>query len=188
MNRHRRKKLQMAASWLCCIKVVHIYYIRTADLRTGPQVLSVTSQASWSSPSCWLCCAIFRNLGKSQLILSVLIPLSTCSLHQITVYQVNNHILFRIMSSMWSLNILHVELKSREKSCEFKFCKDSYHQKLNRKEEKSKKNTYLLKALANSRKIRLEQERYEKSSKIWKKLQNDKEKTQLHCHSLRTLV
>ena len=64
---------------------------------------------------------------------------------------------------MWSLNKLHVELKSREKSCEFKFCKDSYHQKLNRKEEKSKQNTYLLKALANSRKIRLEQERYQKN-------------------------
>ena len=166
MNRYRRKKLQIVPVDCAALK----WYIRT-----GPQVLSVTSQASWSSPSCWLCCAIFRNLGKSQL--SVLIPLSTCSLHQITVYQVNNHILFRIMSSMWSLNILHVELKSREKSCEFKFCKDSYHQKLNRKEEKSKKNTYLLKALANSRKIRLEQERYEKSSKIWNKLQIDKEKS-----------
>ena len=50
-------------------------------------------------------------------------------------------------------------------------------QELNRKEEKSKQNTYLLKALANSRKIRLEQERYEKSSKIWNKLQIDKEKS-----------
>jgi hypothetical protein len=70
---------------------------------------------------------------------------------------------------MWSLNKLHVELKSREKSCEFKFCKDSYHQKLNRKEEKSKQNTYLLKALANSRKIRLEQERYGRNSKLTKK-------------------
>ena len=85
---------------------------------------------------------------------------------------------------MWSLNKLHVELKSREKSCEFKFCKDSYHQKLNRKEEKSKQNTYLLKALANSRKIRLEQERYQKNSKIWEKLQIDNEK---EVHSVRKM-